>query len=591
MEKHRCYNCMEEMDLSISPLCPHCGYNQEEPKEQPYYLDPETVIDDKYVIGRAIACGGYGIVYVAWDKHLMKKIAIKEFFPQDCATRLDGTCEVCALDGEKSYQFEEGLRFTADEACKLAKLSHLEGVVHVKDSLIYNCTVYLIMEFIDGITLKEIIMNDGCIPYEKATRTVMPVLKSLDEVHKNGIIHRDIAPDNIIRTDDGKLKLIDFGAAVRSVSSEKPVIMKPGFAPIEQYSADGVQGPYTDVYAFAAVLYYMITGKTPTPSDKRLQGEELKTFAELGIDVPEEFENILMYALTVEPSYRVQTAGELYEMLHEVVGDEEVSEEPIIRPEKEPFRLSKKWKIAIAASVFIAVSIIVLIFTVNSNNSVSDGFVVPSFKGMSENEVFKEVEELGLKDSQVDINKFPDANKDNDGKVIRQDVEAGSKIEDSKKSQFRMTITIGVYDKDAGILAEKKIEVPDLKGMTVKQAERLLKDKGFMKYSADKDRVYSNEYDEGLICGQSVKPGKTVSADTKISYSVSKGERPTTTRPVITTSPPTRAPSTTAPTTKAPTTEAKVPTTNAVTIDEPDWQDGDYEFDDNLDDVINNEDF
>ena len=575
MEKRRCYNCMEEMDLSISPICPHCGYNQEEPKEKTYYLDPGTVLDDKYVLGRAIACGGYGIVYVAWDKHLMKKIAIKEYFPQDCATRLEGTCEVCALDGEKSYQFEGGLRFTVEEARKLARIGHLEGVVHVKDSLIYNCTVYLVMEFIEGITLKDIIKVNGCMPYQKAARMVMPILKSLEEVHREGIIHRDIAPDNIIQTNDGRLKLIDFGAAIQlTASSEKPVIMKPGFAPIEQYSADGVQGSYTDVYAFGAVLYYMITGKIPVPSDERMQGKELKTLRELGFDVPEEFENVLMYAMTVEPECRIQTAGELYEMLHEVVGEGESEEIVQIVPEKEHVKFGKKWKIVISVCTVVAISVIVLLLTLSSKNSVSNGLVIPSFKGMTISEVYKTAEGLGIKESQITVKKFLDADMDNDGKVIRQDVDEGYKIEDSEKDEFKLVVTVGVYDKDADKLAEKKIKVPDLKGMTARQAERLLKERGFMNYSENKKGAYSNEYEEGLICEQSVSAGKIISADTKISFTVSKGERPTTTA-----APTTRRAVTVPPTTNPPTTKPPVTKPPTTTASEPEWSEGGWEED------------
>ena len=260
MSKTRCMGCMQEYDDGVN-VCPYCGYVKGTPVKEKYHLIPGTVLKNRYLVGQSIGFGGFGITYIGWDKLLEKKVAIKEYLPSEFATRMEGTTVVSAYDGEKTRQYESGLTRFIDEAQRLAKLNHLDGIVHIFDSFSENCTAYIVMEYLSGETLKSILKTRDKLSYQEAIDIAIPLLNSLEEVHKKGIIHRDIAPDNIMITDDGRVKLIDFGAARYATtvhSKSLSVVLKPGYAPEEQYRSHGNQKSYP-----AALLCLKDCGKSP----------------------------------------------------------------------------------------------------------------------------------------------------------------------------------------------------------------------------------------------------------------------------------------------------------------------------------------
>ena len=263
--------CMEEYDDNTT-VCPYCGYVKGTPAKEIYQLQPESILSGRYIIGKVLGFGGFGITYIAWDSVLEKKVAVKEYLPSDFATRMPGQTCVSVYEGEKEEQFKSGLRSFIEESQRLAKFNSVDGIVSIYDSFAENGTAYIIMEYLDGRTLKSILKEKGKIPYQEAIGYALPVLYALEDVHKAGIIHRDIAPDNIFITNDGKVKLLDFGAARYATtlhSKSLSVILKPGYAPEEQYRTRGNQGPWTDVYAMAATLYRAVTGVIPEDSLER----------------------------------------------------------------------------------------------------------------------------------------------------------------------------------------------------------------------------------------------------------------------------------------------------------------------------------
>ncbi|MCD7796893.1 MAG: serine/threonine protein kinase [Clostridiales bacterium] len=335
----QCLGCMEVFDYGISTICPHCGYDQNTGKKKLFHLDPGTELEGKYTIGKTIGSGSFAITYVAWDSVLAKKIAVKEYLPTDFATRSSTSKDAVPYDdSEKSYQYEMGLNSFVKEAHTLAQLNKNDGIVHIYDTFIENNTAYIVMEFVSGTKLSDILKTSEVMPYRDIINLLVPSMKVLDTIHNQGVVHRDIAPDNIIKTETGA-RLIDFGTARHSTSLEGEhsifVLLKPGYAPQEQYSTHGNQGAWTDVYAMAAVIYHMITGKIPPESVKRLQKDEIIPPSAMGVEIDSNVEAVLMKALSVQIEDRYQTMGEFAEALEDALPALEESVPPPVISKKD----------------------------------------------------------------------------------------------------------------------------------------------------------------------------------------------------------------------------------------------------------------
>lgn len=518
----RCYGCMSNFDDEVSSVCPVCGYDQNTKKKEAYHLDPGTYLENRYLIGTAIGSGGFGVTYIAWDTVLDKKVAVKEYFPSEFATRMMGTTEVCSYDGEKSYQFEAGLKSFVDEARRLAKLNQLDGIVHIYDSFIGNCTAYIVMEYVEGETLKDMLKKRGPIPYNEVIEYVVPVLNALEEVHKEGIIHRDIAPDNI-KINNGKVTLLDFGAARDATtvhSKSLSVIVKPGYAPEEQYRTHGAQGPWTDVYAMAAVMYHLITGKLPDESVERNVKDELKTPTELGFVLPVPVENAIMNALNVKAEYRIQTAKEFADALTGAVELERV----VVKQDAEPSAaIPKKVKIATGVSAAAAVILILaIILTTTGITSFNSGDnIFPNLIGADEKQTQKLLKNAGLDNNGYQIVGILENVDGEAGTVVWQSVEPGERL-DKDNGDFVVEVKMAeaeVVEEDEN--SENAI-MPDLTAMTESAAAAALDTAGFTNYTfATK---INNAYKEGLVCEQSLKAEKEYKKDREIVVYIAKNE-------------------------------------------------------------------
>ncbi|MCM1537744.1 MAG: protein kinase [bacterium] len=314
---------MHEIEgLEGADVCPRCGYDLKNSKTAPHQLQPFSILNGKYLIGKVIGEGGFGITYLGKDLTLDIIVAIKEFYPNGFVTReaaVSAAMTIFAGSGEKDI--EKWRDNFIKEARSLAKFNSLEGIVKVREFFYENNTAYIVMEYIDGITLKSYLkQNGGRLPVELVLQMMQPVIYSLQKVHEQGIIHRDISPDNIMINNQGRMKVLDFGAA-REVSgaAEKSlsVMLKPGYAPEEQYRTRGRQGPWSDVYALCATIYKCITGTTPVESMERLRSDSLKMPGEMGISVPETVEAVLRKGMAVYAEERIQTMGELYAALYQ----------------------------------------------------------------------------------------------------------------------------------------------------------------------------------------------------------------------------------------------------------------------------------
>ena len=275
-----CFGCFQEKEPGS--VCPHCGFREDE--EQPYLALPlGTLLNGRYMLGKVLGVGGFGITYLGYDLTLEIRVAIKEYMPSSIATRNADRYNVTRTGRvEEDYQY--GMERFLDEAKILAKLQNTPHVVSVQNYFKENNTAYFVMEYIDGMSLKAYLADQGGkIPYTQALTILQPIMEALTQVHALNLLHRDISPDNIYITSRGESRLLDFGAARFALGDGKSVsvILKHGYAPEEQYSSHGNQGPWTDVYAMGATLYRCITGQLPPDSVTRIHGDTLNAPSEL----------------------------------------------------------------------------------------------------------------------------------------------------------------------------------------------------------------------------------------------------------------------------------------------------------------------
>ena len=300
--------------------CPSCGYNLSASKEISFYLEPGTVLNNRYYVGKDIGAGGFGITYKGYDQLLGRPVAVKEFFPQGLVTRSIDRATVQTYSGNYGNQFHTGLERFISEARQLAKFSQGLGIVQIHDCIYANGTGYIIMEYLEGCTLKEIVRKGHVFSFKEASQIILPVLEALKKVHAHGIIHRDVAPDNIFLTSSGKVLLIDFGASrLYEEDSEQTVsvILKHGYAPEEQYRAHTKLGACTDLYALSAVMYYMLTGQCPINSIDRIVKDELVPPSTLNASVTGDEEQVILKGMAVKAEDRYHSADEMYTAVSE----------------------------------------------------------------------------------------------------------------------------------------------------------------------------------------------------------------------------------------------------------------------------------
>jgi serine/threonine protein kinase len=303
-------NLLEENSYEC-PVCKN-DFSEEIPA---HHLMPGTLLKNRFYIGAAIGEGGFGITYIGKDTILGTKIAIKEYYPNSLVNRnntVSPTVKTSSTEERKEF-FEKGkLRFL-NEAQTLAKFDNYPGIVTVKDFFEENNTAYIVMEYLEGITLKAYLKSNGNLSYDQTIDIMKPIMKSLDKIHNDGLIHRDISPDNIMIADN-RVKLIDFGAArvfSRVENHSLSVLLKHGYAPEEQYRTRGNQGPWTDIYALCATIYKCITGITPDDANERVRNDELKAPSELGFNIPVNIEKALLKGLSVLQENRYQSISDL----------------------------------------------------------------------------------------------------------------------------------------------------------------------------------------------------------------------------------------------------------------------------------------
>ena len=320
-----CMGCME--DKGFKGVCPFCGFVEGSGPVSPMHLAPRTVISEKYLIGLALGQGGFGITYLAWDIYLDRKLAVKEYFPRELSYRKTGSSIVSLHSGDLTKQYDYGLEKFLAEAKTLAIFENHPNIVTVRDFFKGNDSAYLVMNYLDGMTFCDYLSRKGeKLPFQEAVQVILPVLDALTAIHGKGLLHRDISPDNIFITVDGRVILLDFGAARHALGEKAKnlsIILKPGYAPEEQYRSRGNQGPWSDIYAAAATVYRAITGRMPPESLDRLSDDPLIRPSHLGVEINQAAEESLLKALAVKAEHRYQAVADFQNALWATLSETE----------------------------------------------------------------------------------------------------------------------------------------------------------------------------------------------------------------------------------------------------------------------------
>ncbi len=522
-----CLGCMEQFGDEYD-VCPNCGYIEGTKADEATHMNPGSMLYGRYIIGKVLGFGGFGVTYIGWDTKLEQKVAIKEYLPSEFSTRMPGEATVTVFGGEKNEQFLDGLDKFVDEAKRLANFQNEAGIVKVFDSFKENNTAYIIMEYLEGETLTSYIEREGNIPEEEAIKMLTPVMVSLQTVHEKGILHRDIAPDNIFILKNGDVKLIDFGAsryATTSHSRSLTVIIKPGYSPEEQYRSRGDQGPHTDVYALAAVMYKMITGITPPDALERRalietkHKDMLKDIHKTVKNISVNTENAILNAMNVQIEDRTP---DVISFMGELNSPTPIKRRygKIKKIDVHAWPMWLKVALPVCLVAFMAMGALLLTGLIKFPSLFSDEvvvpdgvMVVPDVEGMYKDDALKQIEDLNLipvPEGNIE-SKYIEA-----GKIVLQTPTGGSYLSENEKVVLTVSSGSGVIQAENGIST-----VPYVVWGTKKEAIEKMRQAGLA------EPIIETRSDDnvpaGQVISQSVNSGEKLAEGSQITIVVSTG--------------------------------------------------------------------
>ncbi len=338
---NKCPSCFSP--LSGGTICPQCGRDYSKDRQYPGCLPPFTLLNNRYIVGRVLGKGGFGITYIAKDTMTNNICAIKEYMPSEYAQRSNGSLTITPFTDDKAkFVFTHGREKFYEEASTLHKLRNNPIVVDILAYFNQNNTAYLVMEYLGGHDLRKLAKaNGGKIDPEIAKMIFVTIASSLMEIHKMNILHRDLSPENIFFTNDNRIKLIDFGAARNFVSTQNKgmcILLKPGFAPPEQYNAKGNQGPWSDVYALCATFYTLVSGKALVDALFRYRGEVQPSLYSLGCPVSKKTSDVIEKGMALDFKQRYRDFKELLDDIDIVTSHKRTQPvpQPMPRPVPQP---------------------------------------------------------------------------------------------------------------------------------------------------------------------------------------------------------------------------------------------------------------
>ena len=536
-----CMGCMEQINDSVR-TCPYCGFDETTDRQEAYYLHPGTVIAGKYIVGRAIKYNGFIISYIGWDAEYNRKIIVQEYMPNDFATRTEDDSDITIYSGDAMEEYKVGLTTFLNEGNALEKLQNVSGIAAVYDCCTENSTGYLITEYLEGKSLKEILDTGKQYSLQEAENMLSPLCSSLSDLHQAGVMHYEIAPENIIITMSGQVKLINFGASryINSSGSQSlAVLLKPGYAPEEQYRSQGEKGPWSDVYSLGAVLYHMITGVVPEDAVERTIKDTLKEPSKQGVSISKSAENAIMNSLNVYKKDRTKSIQEFQKELKS-----SKVKRIIVKRKGSTWMLWGKAIVAVLAVVLFAGAAFALkasrpgkVTEIENENIVK----MPTIDYYDEKTTPEELEkDYGFKKNNIKIiytynqdaadQGNDDTEKNNDVekyKVISMNPIEGTEIDKSELDKTK--ITIEVVSSQYATFKNKKVE-EDICNVPKKDAISYLK----KEYGLPKKNISSKETDKwegnkGNVLSFQLKPegseDKMKIEETKLELEISKGTK------------------------------------------------------------------
>lgn len=312
-----CMGCMHKLDWD--GRCHYCGFDERNYKKDQQLGLHTRLKNGEYMIGRQLGQGGFGITYIGMDTTLLQTVAIKEYFPFGAVRRNDRN-EIELNDEKYRKDYEKGLESFLCEGRILARFSNLTAVVGVKNFFHENNTAYLVMDYVEGLSVREYVKRYGVLSPDRTLFLVQQVIADMQMIHHKQVLHRDVSADNLIITHNGSLKLIDFGATRQEFTKNQytgTILCKQGYSAIEQYSTGRNQGPWTDIYGLCASIYFMLTGVVPDSAPDRIQNDCVRSLVQMDeIAMPKVQKEAIMKGLAVEVEHRYHTMAELYVALY-----------------------------------------------------------------------------------------------------------------------------------------------------------------------------------------------------------------------------------------------------------------------------------
>ncbi len=544
-----CMNCMGK--LGEDHVCPRCGYNDETDFQAPDALMYRAILQERYLVGRAMIVSGEGITYIGFDLELQSPIELREFFPYRTAARV-GTQRVAAR-ADKEELFEEKLREFLDHAKKLAHMREITAISQIYDIFEENGTAYTVSEWHESISLRYFVeRSGGNLHWNAARQLFMPVLSALGSVHENDCGHYGLSPSSLRILPDGKMKITGFEIeSARRSDSGLTADLIAGCAAAEQYEDDAALDEATDVYGFAATLFFALTGALPQDAQKRMHDSRLMIPTAILKNIPPHVITALANALQVEPEKRTKTFERLRAELSAAPTvmasiEETASIRRIVsqQPQQER-RIKSPRKRAPAFLWFILPFLLTLIVlgsgiwlwytktmpveedessaisepvssTAPEQSSEPESSSLPPNAVLIPNLVGKNYEELiaeGNSDFRIMLGERKFSDEYEEGLILSQT----PSYESGKYGEKGDIIVVNVSK------GESLIELPSIYGYTLAGASQTLSDLGFTPTKVD---VYSDYIDRGLVVGyKDYYTGDKVSYGSQIIIEVSMGPK------------------------------------------------------------------
>ena len=486
---HLCMSCMRE--IGDENQCPYCGFHADSPQLAPY-LPLRTVVAERYLAGKLLDDNGDGATYMGWDLEMNAPVTIREFLPDSIAERREDLslapmagCEITYRDCYQS--FLELWR-------KLARMRGLSALILVFDIVEDHGTAYAISEYMEGVSLREYLLRSpsGYLSWEQARILFMPVLSTLGTLHSAGIIHRGISPTTLVVGKNGKMRITGFSIwQARTARGDLTAQLFPGYAAIEQYGFEGQQGPWTDIYAFSAVLYRTLIGSTPLEATSRVTNDRLMVPGKFAEQLPAYVINALMNGLQILPEDRTRTVDQLRAELSAApgtstaaiayAGKEEVPhQEPTPSGRKKSASGSKTALIAGLASIaaclviFAVLSLTVwredigMLFTGGASTQASSNapelVKVPDLRGLNYNNIKSNPD---YTNTFIFETEYQDSDTQGKDVVLSQDIAYGTEV--PKGSTIKLVLSSG----------NEEITLKDFTGQNYATVKLSLEDMGF----------------------------------------------------------------------------------------------------------------